>query len=104
MNAFSYHGPVNLMLRYGEAPGLTRIAERLGVELEVKHLGLGRQVEVNLCVGLRLDLAKGPTSARLQLPDGKVIAGRVVSQLVSGFGFMLIEDRDCSWPTEKTDE
>lgn len=100
MSVFSYHGPVDLMLRYGEVPGLSRIAEWLGVELEVNHLGFGRDVEVSVDSGLRLDLAKGPTSARLQLPDGKVIAGRVVSQLASGFGFMLREDRDCSWPTE----
>jgi len=100
MNVFSYHGPVDLMLRYGEVPGLTRIAERPGVELEVNHPGLGQEVKVSIGSDLRLDLAKGPTSARLQLLDGKVIAGRVVSQLVSGFGFMLIEDQDCSWPTE----
>ena len=102
MNVFSYNGPVDLMLRYGEVPGLTRIAERVGaeVELEVNHPGLSWEVKVGVGSGLSLDLAKGPTSARLQLPDGKVIAGRVVSQLVSGIGFMLIEDRDSSWPTE----
>ena len=100
MNVFSYHGPVDLMLRYGEVPGLTRIAERPGVELEVYHPVLGQEVKVSIGSDLRLDLAKGPTSAHLQLPDGKVIAGRVVSHLVSGFGFMLIEDQDCSWPTE----
>ncbi|WP_449101773.1 hypothetical protein [Pseudomonas veronii] len=102
MNMFSYHGPVDLMLRYGEVPGLTRIAERPGVdvELQVNLPGLGQEVKVSVGSGLSLDLAKGPTSARLQLPDGKVIAGRVVSQLVSGIGFMLIEDQDCSWPTE----
>lgn len=102
MNVFSYNGPVDLMLRYGEVPGLTRIAERVGVEveLEVNHPGLSREVKVGVGSGLSLDLAKGPTSARLQLPDGKVIAGRVISQLVSGIGFMLIEDRDSSWPTE----
>lgn len=100
MNVFSYKGPVDLMLRYGKVPGLTRIAERPGVDLKVSHPGLGLQVEVIVDTGLRLDLAKGPTSARLQFPDGKVIAGRLVSQLVNGFGFMLIEDQDCSWPTE----
>lgn len=100
MNVFSYHGPVDPMLRYGEVPGLTRIAERLGVELEVNHPGLGREFEVSVGLGLRLDLAKGPTSARLQLPDGNVIAGRIVSQLVSPIGFILIEDVDCIWPTE----
>lgn len=100
MNEYSYHGPVDLMLRYGEVPGLTRIAERPGVELDVNHPGLGQVVEVSIGSELRLDLAKGPTSARLQLPDGKVIAGRVVSQLGSGFGFMLIEDQDCSWPIQ----
>jgi hypothetical protein len=100
MNLFSYQGPVDLMLRYGEVPGLTRIADRPGVELKVNHPGLGQEVEVSIGSDLRLDLAKGPTSARLQLPDGEVIAGRVVRQLVSGFGFMLIEDQDCSWPTE----
>ncbi|WP_282363277.1 hypothetical protein [Pseudomonas sp. PS01297] len=100
MNEYSYHGPVDLMLRYGEVPGLTRIAERPGVELEVNHPGLGQVVKVSIGSELRLDLAKGPTSARLQLSDGKVIAGRVVSQLVSGFGFMLIEDQDCSRPTQ----
>lgn len=100
MNVFLYHGPVDLMLRYGELPGLTRIAERPGVELEVNHPGLGREVKVSVGSSLRLDLSKGPTSARLQLHNGKVISGRVVSQLVSGFGFMLIEDRDFSWPTE----
>ena len=102
MNEYSYHGPVDLMLRYGEVPGLTRIAERVGVEveLEVNHPGLSWEVKVGVGSGLSLDLAKGPTSARLQLPDGKVIAGRVVSQLVSGIGFMLIEDQDCSRPTQ----
>ena len=100
MNVFPYHGLVDLMLRYGEAPGLTRIAERPGVELEVHPLGLSGEVKVNVGSDLRLDLAKGPTSARLQLPDGKVIVGRVISQLVSEPSFMLIEDRDCGWPTE----
>ncbi|WP_339465564.1 hypothetical protein [Pseudomonas lurida] len=100
MNEFSYKGSVDLMLRYGEVPGLTRIAKRSGVDLEVSHPGLDLQVKVGVDTNLRLDLAKGPTSARLQLPDGKVISGRVVSQLVNGVGFMLIEDQDCSWPTE----
>lgn len=100
MKSFSYQGPVDLMLRFGEVPGLTRIAKRPGVELEIHHPGLGEDVKVSIGPDLRLDLAKGPTSARLQLPDGKVIAGRVVCNLNSGFGFMLIEDQDCSWPTE----
>jgi len=102
MNVFSYNGPVDLMLRYGEVPGLTRIANLAGVEveLEANHPGAMGEVKVGVGSGLSLDLAKGPTSAHLQLPDGKVIAGRVVSQLVSGIGFILIEDGDCIWPTE----
>lgn len=102
MNVFSYHGLADLMLRYGEVPGLTRVAERPAVEvdLEVKYPGLNQEVEVSVGSGLHLDLAKGPTSVRLLLPDGKVISGRVVSQLVSGNGFRLIEDPKCSWPTD----
>ena len=102
MNVFSYNGPADLMLRYGEVPGLTRIAKMVGVEveLEVNYSGSIREVKVGVGSGLSLDLAKGPTSARLQLPDGNVIAGRIVSQLVSGIGFILIEDVDCIWPTE----
>lgn len=102
MNLLSYNGPVDLMLRYGEVPGLSRIAKMVGVEveLEVNHPGSIREVKVGLGSGLSLDLAKGPTSARLQFPDGNVIAGRIVSQLVSSIGFILIEDVDCIWPTE----
>lgn len=99
MNFSSYQGPVDLMLRYGEVPGLSRLAERPGVELEVNLPGLGQEVAVIIGSDLRLDLAKGPTSARLQFPDGKVIAGRVVRQLFSGF--VLIEDQESSWPTEE---
>jgi len=102
MNVFSYKGPVDLMLRYGEVPGLTRIAKMVGVEVELEgnHPGSIREVKVGVGSGLSLDLAKGPPSARLQLPDGNVIAGRIVSQLVSPIGFILIEDVDCIWPTE----
>lgn len=86
MTALSYHGPADLVLRYGEPPQLTRTAERLGVELGVSCPALGQPVLVLVGPGLHLDLAKAPTSARLQLPDGTVIAG-------------LVSQEDCHYDT-----
>ncbi|MBA6068079.1 hypothetical protein [Pseudomonas mosselii] len=77
MSALSYHGPVDLLLCYGEVPGLSRTAERPGVELGVSRPAPGEPAMVLVGPGLQLDLAKAPTSARLQLPDGTVIAGRI---------------------------
>lgn len=77
MTALSYHGPTDLVLRYGEPPHLTRTAERRGVELGVSRPALGQPVLVLVGPSLHLDLAKAPTSARLQLSDGTVIEGRV---------------------------
>ena len=77
MSALSYQGPADLVLRYGEVPGLSRTAERPGVELGVSRPAPGQPAMVLVGPGLHLDLAKGPTSARLELPSGMVIAGRV---------------------------
>lgn len=46
MNVFSYNGPVDLMLRYGEVPGLTRIANLAGVEVELEANHPGAMGEV----------------------------------------------------------
>lgn len=89
MTALSYHGPADLVLRYGEPPHLTRTAERSGIELRVSCPALGEPFLVLVGPGLHLDLAKAPTSARLQLPDGTVIAGRV-SQEDCNYGTFLI--------------
>lgn len=77
MSTLSYHGPVDLVLRYGEVPGLSRTVERPGVELEVSQPAPGQPAVVQVQQGLRLDLAKCPTSAQIQLPDGTVIAGQI---------------------------
>ena len=77
MSALSYHGPVDLVLRYGEVPGLTRTTERPGVVLGISRPAPDQPAMVLIDQGLHLDLAKGPTSARLQLPSGMVIAGRI---------------------------
>lgn len=87
----SYHGPADLLLRYGEVPGLSRVAERPGVELGVNRPGPGHPVMVLVGPGLHLDLAEGPTSARLQLPDGQVIAGRVDRSDDHGDTFVVLE-------------
>lgn len=90
MTALSYHGPADLVLRYGEPPHLTRTAERTGVELGVSYPAPGQPVLVQVGPGLHLDLAKAPTSARLQLPDGTVIAGRVSQQGCNYDTFLMI--------------
>lgn len=78
--ALSYRGPADLTLVYGEGPGLSRTAERPGIEVVISRASAAAPVAVLLnrqVIGV--DLLKPPTITRasLVLPDGTVLAGTV---------------------------
>ncbi|WP_110968805.1 hypothetical protein [Pseudomonas huaxiensis] len=95
-----YRGPVDLTLTYGEVGGLGREAQRLGADLVLSRRTKDRPLAVLLPKALYLDVLKGPSRARLTLPDGRVFAGRVTERTGNGEYFELVEDGECVQSTD----
>ncbi|MCI1036941.1 hypothetical protein [Pseudomonas putida] len=95
--ALSYRGPADLTVNYGGAPGLSRSAERAGVEVVVSRPSAGAPVSVlvDRQLGATLLLAPGVTRATLVLPDGTVLVGLVQAIAGSGDYFEICAGAQC---------
>ena len=87
-----YRGPVDLTLIYGSVDGTAREVRRPDAELVLSRRAQGRPLAVLLPKALFLDVLKGPSQARLCLPDGRVFVGRVTERTGNGEYFELVEE------------
>lgn len=88
----SYQGLLDLTLIYGEPGGLGREADYPGVVVELSRADVPGSILVELPKSLHLDLFKGPSRARLTLPDGRTFAGRVTEIRRGRDTFVLVPE------------
>ena len=86
----SYRGPADLTLIYGEPGGLGCTLERPRIEVVVSQHALTAPVSVLVNRHLGVDLLKPMLSrAAIALPDGTVLAGRVLDVSDTGDYFEM---------------
>lgn len=87
-----YRGEADLIFTYYEAPGLSGVAERGGVDVVLSRVGLTAPVSVLIDPHLGAELFRHPGLTRVSvlLPDGQFFAGSIEAISPEGDYFELV--------------